>query len=115
MNPLQPYRERGPLPDELRIPTLVALGVPLAIAGGVALGLLRDGREPALVRALFFGAAFAYLTVSLFAFWEHFRLEKAATGRWWGVTVIPLGESLNHAATSAVAIACLVLGPPLRS
>jgi hypothetical protein len=115
VDPLQPYRERGALPGELRVPLPVALGVPLAIAAGVALGILLDGPEPKLVRASFFASAFAYLTVSLFDFWEHFRLEKAATGRWWSTTVLPLGETLNHAATSAVVIAFLALGRPLVS
>ena len=113
MNPTQPYRERGPLPDELRVPRPIAIGVPLAIAAGVALGVLLDGPEPALVRASFFAAAFAYLGVSLFDFWEHFRLEKVATGRWWSATVVPIGETLNHTATGVVVIAFLVLARPL--
>jgi len=113
MDPTQPYRERGPLPDELRVPPAIAIGVPLAIAAGIALGLLRDGREPALLRASFFGTAFAYFAVSLFDFWEHFRLEKAATGRWWSSTVVPIGETLNHTATGAVVVAFLVLARAL--
>ena len=115
MDPTQPYRERAPLPAELRMPRLVAIGVPLLIAAGVALGLFREGREPALVRASFFGSAFGYLGVSLFDFWEHFRLEKAATGRWWAATVVPIGETLNHTATGLVVIAFLVLARPLPS
>lgn len=113
MDPTQPFRTRGPLPDELRVPPVITIGVLVAIAGGVALGFALAGREPVLVRAGFFGSAFAYLVVSLFDFWEHFRLEKVATGRWWAISVLPLGESLNHAATGIVVIAFLLLARPL--
>src|SRR5438309_966683 len=46
-------------------------------------------------------------------FLEHFRLERAATGRWWSMSVVPLGESLNHAATGAVIVALFILARPL--
>ena len=29
--------------------------------------------------------------------WEHFRLERHVTGRYWTFEVIPIGESLIHA------------------
>ncbi|MCA1662998.1 MAG: hypothetical protein LC659_01740, partial [Myxococcales bacterium] len=64
-------------------------------------------------RAIFFASAFAYLVLSLLDFWEHFRLEKAATGRFWSMTVLPLGETLNHMATGLVVIAIFVLARPL--
>ena len=51
--------------------------------------------------------------LSLLDFWEHFRLEKAATGRWWSMTVLPLGETLNHSATGLVIISIFVLARPL--
>ena len=68
-----------------------------------------------LLRAIFFASAFGYLVLSLLDFWEHFPLERAATGRWWSMTVLPLGETLNHTATAAVIVALFALARPLPS
>ncbi len=116
-DPLRPFAERPPPDAALRPSTLLVAAVALAIVGGAVGGAtLSVGNAPyRLMRAIFFAAAFAYLVVSLLDFWEHFRLERAATGRWWSMTVLPPGETLNHTATGAVIVALFVLARPLPS
>lgn len=108
------FREVGELPPSLKVPGwLWAVGA-LAVVLGCALGL--GGDRPLalrLVRAVFFASALGYLTSSLVDFWEHFRLEREATGRYLSSEVVPLGETLNHAATSLVIILMLILARPL--
>jgi hypothetical protein len=111
-DPLLPFSQRE-LPGELRAPTIVVVAVCLGVIAGAALGLSTGTLPYRLLRATFFASAFAYLAVSLFDFWEHFRLEKLATGKWWSMTVVPLGETLNHTATGAIIIALFVLARPL--
>jgi hypothetical protein len=93
----------------------MVVAVAIALVAGAAGGaVLSAGSAPyRLLRAIFFASAFGYLVLSLLDFWEHFRLEKAATGRWWSMSVLPVGETLNHAATGAVIIALFVLARPL--
>jgi hypothetical protein len=117
-DPLQPFGERAPPPPALRLPPLLVAAVALAIALGVLVGLWASAGASGpqrMLRAIFFASAFAYLVVSLLDFREHFRLERAATGRWWSTRVLPLGETLNHAATGLVVVAMLVLARPLPS
>ena len=103
-------------PPEVEIPAWLALAVGASVAAGLALGALTtDGAASRLVRATFFAAAFGYLTVSMIDFVEHFRLEKVATGRYLASTVVPLGETLNHVATTAVVMTLLLLGRPVAS
>jgi hypothetical protein len=104
-DPLLRFSRRPPLADALRPPTLIVIGLGVAIPAGVLLGVAVSPGPLAYraVRGIFFASAFAYLVLSLFDFWEHFRLEKAATGRWWSMSVLPPGETLNHIATAAVA------------
>ena len=113
-DPLLPFAARERPDTALRVPvTLVALVAAALVAGG-AVGALGDGAPPyRLLRAIFFASAFAYLVLSLLDFWEHFRLERAAGGRWWSMRVLPVGETLNHTATGAVVIALFVLARPL--
>jgi hypothetical protein len=115
MDPLLPFSQRAPVADSLRPPPLVVAAWALALAGGAVLGAVASAGSPAYraLRGIFLASAFAYLVLSLFDFWEHFRLEKVATGRWWSMTVLPLGETLNHAATGAVVILLFVLARPL--
>jgi hypothetical protein len=114
-DPLIPFAERPPIDAPLRPSTLVTASLALALVGGVTLGaLLSTGPSPyRLLRAIFFGAAFAYAVLSALDFWEHFRLEQAAGGRWWSMRVLPVGETLNHTATGAVIIAMFVLARPI--
>ena len=44
---------------------------------------------------------------------EHLRLEREATGRYLACAVVPIGETLNHAATIIVLLGLLVLAEPL--
>ena len=114
-DPLLPFAERARPDEALRPSAAIVVAVALAVAGGAALGALGSSGVAAYraLRAIFFASAFAYLVLSLLDFWEHFRLEKAATGRWWSMTVLPLGETINHTATGAVVIAIFVLARPL--
>jgi hypothetical protein len=116
-DPLLRFSRRPPLADALRPPTLIVIGLGVAIPAGVLLGVAVSPGPLAYraVRGIFFASAFAYLVLSLFDFWEHFRLEKAATGRWWSVSVLPPGETLNHIATAAVVIGLFILARPLPS
>jgi len=116
-DPLLPFSRRPTVPAELRPPTIIVIGLVAALAGGGLLGLTAStGSVPyRVLRGIFFASAFAYLVLSLFDFWEHFRLEKAATGRWWSMTVLPPGETLNHIATGTVVIALFVFARPLPS
>lgn len=115
---IAPWRERKDnVTPELRVPPWLAA----AIAGSVALGPiagLASRRAPGrlgLVRTIFFSSAFGYLVTSLADFAEHFRLEKEVTGRYFGATVVPPGETLNHAATIATVLSSLALvRPPPR-
>ena len=114
-DPLLPFARRARPEAALRpsLPLVAAVAVALA-AGGAGGAALSVGPAPyRLLRAIFFASAFAYLVLSLLDFWEHFRLERAATGRWWSMTVLPPGETLNHTATGAVIVAMFVLARPL--
>jgi hypothetical protein len=115
-NPTVQWRDRGALEDELRVPRVVTAAVLMAILVGIVIGVVGDGALGfRLVRASFFASSFGYLAVSLLDFWEHFRLEHEATGRWLAARVVPPGETANHVATIAVVVALLVLARPLRA
>jgi hypothetical protein len=98
------------VPAEVRIPPWLTVAVLASVAAGAALGFGVGG--PLLLqratRALFFGATFAYLTTATVDFWEHLRLEKAATGRWLAWQAVPPGESLNHGLTTVILVAMLL-------
>ena len=114
-DPLLPFRARERPIAALRLPVALVATVGFAVTAGAVAGATLSVGAPAyrLLLALFFASAFADLTLSLLDFWEHFRLERAATGRWWSMTVLPPGETLNHTATAAVIIALFVLARPL--
>lgn len=114
-DPLLPFAARARPEETLRPSVPILVAVALALLGGGALGAMASSGVAAyrLLRAIFFASAFAYLVLSLLDFWEHFRLEKAATGRYWTMTVLPPGETLNHAATGLVIVAIFVLARPL--
>jgi hypothetical protein len=107
-----PFGQRGPLPPELRSPALVTAAVMASILAGVGVGLWRSDPAPMLVRVTFFAAAFGYLAVSIFDFAEHFRIERLATGRAFSSVVVPLGETINHLATTIVLVVLLWLARP---
>lgn len=56
-----------------------------------------------MIRAIFFAAAMAYLTISIVDFWEHWRLEREAGGGLITWRAMRFGETVNHAFTSAAA------------
>jgi hypothetical protein len=112
------FTELPRLPRELRIPPWLGAGIGAAVAGGGLLGVAGRGAPPPerLVRSIFYGSAFGYLTTSLLDFWEHFRLERAVTGHYLRCAAVPIGETLNHGATIATLVSLLALArPPRRS
>lgn len=111
----RPFRD-VPMPASVRIPPLLVALVAVPMSVGAALELLgahRSWRER-LARAVFAASGLGYLSVSVADFAEHFRLEKQLTGRWLAAKAVPLGETLNHAATIAVVASLLVLARPFR-
>jgi hypothetical protein len=113
--PTTPFHERGELDRSLRVPVVIAIVVLIAMLCGVVFGAsTAETTALKLVRAVFFASAFAYLVVSLFDFWEHFRLEKLATGRYLAWKVVPVGETINHLATGTTVVLFLVLGRPIQ-
>jgi hypothetical protein len=107
------FAARGPAPVALRIPLPAILAVAIAIAGGAVRGMLMTGSTgERIAHTIFYAASFAYLTTSLIDLLEHLRLERLTTGRWWSMTVVPLGETLNHLATIAVLATFLTLARP---
>ncbi len=55
----------------------------------------------------------AYAVSALYDLAEHFRLEQAATGRWWTWTVVSPCESALHVAIGLVVAAAAALARPL--
>lgn len=110
-------RARRSPPRGLALPRWLAAAVAGAVAVGpiVAVAMRRAPWQRRLVRMTFFSAAFGYLATSLVDFAEHFRLEKRATGRWLSATVVPPGETLNHAATVATVVGALARAQPLAT
>lgn len=113
----RPFTARRRLPADLRVPPWIGATIAASVAGGLLLGGVPETeRRLRVLRAVFFGAAFGYLTTSLVDFAEHFRLEKIAAGRYLRAVVVPLGESLNHGLTILTVISAIILtGPPLRT
>lgn len=112
----RPWAEIREPPPGLRIPPLwgTLVGAALAVGPIVGASSRRAPRPVRVVRSIFWSAALGYLVTSLADFAEHFRLEKAATGRYLASTVIPPGETLNHAATIATVVTTLALARPVR-
>ncbi len=102
-------------PDDLRIPWWVSALCAVAVAAGIVQGLTERAHTPAehFLRCVYPACAYLYLTLSAVDFVEHFRLEKAATGRFTSMTAIPFGETLNHAATLSTILAAILLARPL--
>ena len=98
------FSELRALPAALRVPVWLGAAIAVASVAGLVQGFLSKGEPPGVrsLHATFLGAAYAYLTVSLVDFAEHYRLEKRLTGRYSTYQAIPLGESINHAATISV-------------
>lgn len=111
----RPFDELGELPAPLRVPRWLGALLAGVMAGGVALGALTSGGRVglAIVRAIFFGSSFAYLTVSIVDFWEHARLEKLLGGWWLSHRAIPIGETVNHWLTLLVLALAIALARPL--
>jgi hypothetical protein len=113
-----PWSEvRRRVPAELRIPAWLGVTLGGAVAVGPLLGLGTGDTSPPerVLRSVFFSAAFGYLVTSLVDFAEHFRLERAVTGRRLAAVVVPPGETLNHAATIATVVSALALVRPPRA
>jgi hypothetical protein len=114
--PPQPFAERRELPEALRIPGWLGAVLLSAMVAGVALALVVTAGPPAfvMIRAIFFAAAFAYLTISIVDFWEHGRLERLLGGSFFSTRALPLGESVNHALTTVAVVGFLLLArrPP---
>ena len=111
----RPWSEIRGAPPGLRVPPLVGALIAAAVAAGPIVGA-RSRRAPRplrVVRAIFWSSALGYLVTSLVDFAEHFRLEKAATGRYLASAVVPVGETLNHAATIATVLSSLALARPV--
>ena len=113
----RPFTARRHLPADLRVPSWIGVSIAGSVAGGLLLGGVPEAdRRLRVLRAVFFGAAFGYLTISLADFAEHFRLEKIATGRYLRAVVVPFGESLNHALTIVTVVSAIMLaGPPAQT
>jgi hypothetical protein len=102
------------LPEELRIPRWLTAVLVSAMAAGVAFGVATTTAPPALkmIRAIFFAAAMAYLTISIVDFWEHWRLEREAGGGLVTWRAMRFGETVNHAFTTVAVVGFLVLARP---
>lgn len=113
---VRPWAERrASVPRGLRVPRWLGVTLAGAVATGplLALATRRAPWPDRLARAVFFGSAFGYLTASLVDFAEHFRMEKALTGRYVAAVAVPPGETLNHAATIAIIVTALATARPL--
>lgn len=105
------------VPPGLAIPSWLGLGLLGVVAGAAWLGWrarrsVRSRPERA-ARAVFCGSAAAYAATSLVDFAEHFRLERARTGRYLAAVAVPPGETLNHVLTVGALAGLLVLARPL--
>src|SRR5438105_1475807 len=106
----RPFRELRAIPVELRVPPSAWIAVGVSIALGVTLGAATgESLAHRIVRAVFFGSALPYLTISIIDFREHFLLERALTGRALSSQAVPLGETLNHLITIATLVSIFVL------
>ncbi|MBV9948129.1 MAG: hypothetical protein JOZ69_14840 [Myxococcales bacterium] len=88
------------LDPELRLPRWLALSGGAALTAGplVAWGYGRERGPLRVLRAVLVGSAIAYgITMALDAA-EHFRLERAVTGRMLRWRAVPLSESALHLA-----------------
>jgi hypothetical protein len=105
-----PFEQTRALSPEHRIPAWLAASVFVATVLGASVGWFIG--EGALfvrgVRAVFFLAAFDYLVVSLYDFYEHARLEKEVTGKWVAWVAVPWVETINHTLTSITVISMLL-------
>ena len=109
-----PRALRGPLPwDELpRVPSALRVPRPLVAALIVAapfsflVGVAQDAGLLGAARGLFYAATTAFLVASTADLLEHARLQRAVVGG----RVVPLGESLLHAALVLVLVVLLRAG-----
>jgi hypothetical protein len=115
---------RTKTPREVRIPWWLGLTIGAVTLGGAVYGwrqrqktVIGAGENPPApqraAQAVFIGAGMGYLTTSLVDFWEHFRLEKEETGRYWSFQVVPPGETLNHLSTISILLGLFALARPL--
>lgn len=113
--PVVAFDELRALPAHLKLHWLVVVVLILVAALGLAVGALIPNANPAqsLLSSTFFCAAGLYLTISIIDFREHFRLEKALTGRMLAARAVPLGESINHAGSVTIVALTLVLPRPV--
>src|SRR5260370_31062422 len=104
----------GELPAEVRVPRWLGGVLATAMAAGVALGVFATAGAAALklIRAISFAGAFAYLTISIVDFWEHWRLERAVGGGLFTWRAMRFGETVNPALPTVAVVGFLVLARP---
>ena len=108
----RPYADQ-PAPVASRPPVWLVISFAAAILAGLLAGYTSGtSLGERIARAVFHAAAFAYVVTSIADMLEHHRLERLATGKWWAMTVVPIGESLNHLATLGTLVAFLTLARP---
>lgn len=115
---------RRKTPREVQIPWWLGLSISAFTAGGTLFGWLQRkksfigaGERPSppqrATQAVFVGSGLGYLLTSLVDFWEHFRLEKEKTGRYWGFQAVPVGETINHWLTISTLLGLFASARPL--
>ena len=114
--PVVAFQELKELPAHLKLHWTVVVVLAAVAAAGLTVGALVPATHPAqsLLSSTFFCAAGLYLVISIIDFREHFRLEKALTGRMLAARAVPLGESINHAGSVGIILLTLLLPRPLN-
>jgi len=115
--PIRPRPFRAmPLPPSVRIPRWLALALGGALSAGLPVALAPSTpRRTRAVRGLLWSTALSWALLTALDAAEHFRLEKAVTGRWLRFVAVPPSESLLHAAILATNLSALALARPPRS
>ena len=110
----RPFHEAKVIPQELQIPRWFPFILGVIALGGAGLGYWDDSEVLPfrLANAAYTAALFTYIVVSALDAHEHFRLEKFVTGRYFGWIVVPIGESILHAAIIGTVIAFTSLARP---
>jgi len=110
------YDHLKELPEFLQAPGWLWGAAIAAVLLGLGAGWFSDTKVPAqtAARSIFFAAAFVYALMSSVDFYEHFRMEKLLTGRWFGTQFVPIGETINHGITFMLIVSIFVLARPLK-
>lgn len=101
-------------PPEVRIPGWLPAVLIVAIAVAAFFGSAGDDEPLArFARGGLFASMTAYMGVSLLDLYEHFRIEKLATGRFLSWRVVPVGETIVHLGVLASINLMFLLARPL--